>query len=96
MTYAERVRLSTLEPRFWADTGDRYGQGVSFLCPHCKRTRIAVAFDNPLDGDVKSSVAKIFHHRSGQDFETLTIRPAIESARIGHWLGHISDGMVHP
>jgi hypothetical protein len=96
MTDAERVRLSTLAPEWWADTGYRVGQGISFRCPHCVRHRISVAFDNPIDGGERSTLVKAFHHRSGDDFETLTIRPAIDHSRIGHWHGHVSDGMVHP
>lgn len=43
------MRLSELEPRWWAEAG-RQGQGVSFLCPHCRTVRLGVAFSNPLDG----------------------------------------------
>lgn len=96
MTYAERIRLSTLEPRWWPEGGDRHGMGISFLCPHCRVTRLAVAFENPLDGGPKSTTATIYWRRAGEDFETITVRPSVDAERIGHWKGFISDGMVHP
>jgi hypothetical protein len=43
------VRLADLDPRWWAEPG-RNGQGVLFLCPHCRGGYLAVAFANPLDG----------------------------------------------
>lgn len=43
------MRLVDLEPRWWADAGRR-GQGLTFICPHCRSVRLGVAFTNPLDG----------------------------------------------
>lgn len=43
------MRLTDLDPRWWAAPG-RAGQGVVFLCPHCRKTWLCVAFANPLDG----------------------------------------------
>jgi hypothetical protein len=43
------VRLGDLDPKFWATPGRR-GQGIVFLCPHCRRAYLCVAFANPLDG----------------------------------------------
>lgn len=44
-----RVRLTDLDPRWWADPG-RSGQGMTFMCPHCQTVRLGIAFTNPLDG----------------------------------------------
>src|SRR5881394_2558423 len=63
------MRLSELEPRWWIsdhwrdETGregfdpDRYGMGLSFQCPvHPGGTcRIAVAFQNPIDGKPRAT-----------------------------------------
>lgn len=43
------MRLTELDPKWWAEPGRR-GQGVVFLCPHCRKTWLCVAFSNPLDG----------------------------------------------
>lgn len=43
------MKLTDLEPKWWAEPG-RSGQGVVFLCPHCRKTWIAVPFNPPLDG----------------------------------------------
>jgi hypothetical protein len=43
------VRLTELEPKWWAEPGRR-GQGVVFRCPHCRGGFICVPFANPLDG----------------------------------------------
>ena len=96
MTYAERVRLVTLAPKWWNETPDRSGMGLSFVCPHCHDTRLAVAFGNPLDGGAPTKLSKFLWQRSGDDFETLTVRPSIDCTAIGHWHGLISDGLVHP
>ncbi len=43
------MRISDLDPHWWAEPG-RHGQGVVFLCPHCREGFLAVPFDPPLDG----------------------------------------------
>jgi hypothetical protein len=43
------MTLTELKPRWFAERGRR-GQGLTFLCPHCKQVRLGVAFANPLDG----------------------------------------------
>jgi hypothetical protein len=43
------MRLADLDPKWWAESGRR-GQGIVFLCPHCRASVICVAFANPLDG----------------------------------------------
>lgn len=41
--------LADLAPQWWAEPG-RHGQGVVFLCPHCRDGYLCVPFANPLDG----------------------------------------------
>lgn len=43
------MKLTDLDPKWWAEPGRR-GQGIVFLCPHCRAGYIAVPFANPLDG----------------------------------------------
>lgn len=43
------MTLLELQPKWWAAPGRR-GQGVIFLCPHCRQAWLVVAFANPLDG----------------------------------------------
>lgn len=49
------MKLADLEPKWWAEPGRR-GQGIVFLCPHCRKTWIAVPFNPPLDGGVPFDV----------------------------------------
>lgn len=42
------MRLTELAPRWFGVDGRRLG--VTFLCPHCREVRLAVAFANPADG----------------------------------------------
>jgi hypothetical protein len=44
------MTLVELKPRWFATERGRHGQGLTFLCPHCRTVRLAVAFANPLDG----------------------------------------------
>jgi hypothetical protein len=43
------MRLTGLDPRFFARDG-RTGEGMAFLCPHCKKDILIVTFANPIDG----------------------------------------------
>ena len=43
------MTLAELEPRWWGD-GERRHLGITFLCPHCQRVRLGLAFANPPDG----------------------------------------------
>ena len=55
--------------------------------------RLAVAFDNPLDGGRPYSFPGfLLWHREGENFETLTLERNISAT--GHWRGSISDGEV--
>jgi len=94
------MRLTELEPVWWAEK-DRHGQGVCFLCPHCKAigqtVYLAPAFANPLDGgepspDPEGSKPRPHWRRIGDTFDTLTLSPSINYP--GHWHGFITEGDV--
>ena len=96
------MKLIDLEPRW---LGDLYGFhtgvifGLSFLCPHCRKQRLAIFFSNTI-GDAAHS-----HHipvpsngkywtRTGETFETLTLMPSIDASKVGHWHGFIRNGEI--
>lgn len=88
------VPLVELSPRWWQDGSDREKQGISFLCPCCRRQLLAIPFENPIDGGPKSVGRSRYWHRAGTTFEDLTIRPSIDVSRIGHWHGFVTSGLV--
>jgi hypothetical protein len=77
---------------------ERHGVGVSFECPcgldvGCDRTRVYLAFSNPLDGGAPViNQGQPTWDREGDDFESLTLRPSI--ARVGGcaWHGFLTSG----
>lgn len=87
------VKLTELEPTWWGRDG-RHGLGITFLCPHCRKQKISVAFINPLDGGSTYPDDKPFWTREGESFETLTIKPSINASKIGHWHGFIRGGDI--
>ena len=40
------MKLTDLEPRWWSDKDDKSIAGISFLCPHCRESRLAVRVDH--------------------------------------------------
>jgi len=108
------MKLTELNPRWLTPLGHpadgvRFIAGVSFLCPHCLKQRLAVFFEPAIDpenvGDYMSPKwpwgSGPFWHRDGETFDTLTLSPSIDTcsnaARIdfpGHWHGHITNGEI--
>jgi len=99
------MRFTELEPRWGVDADiviggvnqhfeGRLGMGVTFLCPHCKATRLAVFFANPIDGLPPTDDATHLWQRTGEDFETLTLSPSIDASAHGHFHGFITNGAV--
>jgi len=90
---------------------ERHGVGVSFLCPcapcAAKRTgskdtdfylRVFVGLANPLDGGPAHDPREGAQWtRTGDTFETLTLRPSILRSEERHgcgWHGFVTDGRV--
>lgn len=99
------MRLLDLEPRWAADYDiligdhvvhdeDRKGMALTFLCPHCKSTRLGVFFRNPIDGKPPSDDFDADHlwQRTGETFDALTLSPSIDASKSGHWHGFIENG----
>lgn len=99
------MKLTDLNPR-WACDADiviggvnqhfenRHGMAISFECPHCRDCRLAVWFENPIDGLPPTDDAEHLWRRDGDTFETLTLSPSIDASKVGHWHGFIRDGLV--
>lgn len=101
------MRLLELDPHWmkgYFDGPERHGMGITFDCPHCpagKRTRLGVAFVNPVDGGAPMPLDptgkngwRFLWRRTGDTFETLTLTPSIDASAQGHWHGFISNGDV--
>lgn len=102
------MKLTELEPR-WCKQGEgpRQGMGITFLCPHCMGTRLAVFFKNPVDGGPPADVERLWT-REGTTFEDLHLSPSIDASRVveyvgaegkvvrseAHWHGFIHRGMI--
>jgi len=96
------VKLIELEPH-WIGLGSSPNvvlTGVSFLCPHCKAIRLAAMFKNPIDPqNWLPRITTIPHgqnewERTGETFETLTLRPSINTEWANHWHGFILNGEI--
>lgn len=99
------MKLTDLDPNWAVDADiviggvkrhydDRHGMAVSFLCPHCRQTRLAVWFANPIDGLPPTDDAETLWQRSGESFENLTLSPSVDASKFGHWHGFIRNGEV--
>lgn len=101
------MRLVDLDPR-WCTEADstaadgsvtshaaRRGMGMSFECPHCRETRLAVFFSNPVDGGPPSPTpsGKLWS-RVGDTFEDMTLIPSVDASSSGHWHGFIVGGTI--
>jgi hypothetical protein len=65
--------------------------GVTFLCPHCKETRLAVFFRNPIDGGSPADATNLWT-REGTTFEDLHLSPSIDASKVVEWTSE--DGKV--
>lgn len=82
----------------------RFGLGCTFDCPHCFKAgaashtadmqRLAIFFANPLDNGPSHVDALRTWHRTGGNFDELTLTPSIDCSAHGHWHGTITDGEV--
>lgn len=106
------MKLTELDPK-WITAEGRAGLGVAFDCPcaECRaasdddRQRVAVFFDQPLDGLPQIAAATKTWQRAGATFDDLTLSPSIRfMARdlrgdpsrglVEHWHGFIRGGQV--
>jgi hypothetical protein len=98
------MRLTELEPHWFALEDGGPAVGLSFECPHCRKTRLGIAFHH--DGHAAMEDLYIRAHYpaddkrfiwnlNGQaDFATLTLTPSIDASAAGHWHGFITNGEI--
>jgi len=99
------MRLTELQPR-WTGYGEgAVIDGISFLCPHCMRQRLAVKFNPPIDKDhwiargIATPIYELMWHRTGETFDTLSLSPSINAGNNrmdfnNHWHGFICNGEI--
>ncbi len=98
-------KLTDLNPR-WVGSGgpgiydkdmnpvqERTGVGISFECPCGCGQRAYIGFNNPVDGGAVVEPNHAKWERSGEDFETLTLRPSILRQGGCAYHGFLTDGV---
>lgn len=101
------MTLSELDPR-WFNFNDQRA-GFTFLCPHCRTTRLACktmpittrdqmkifARDLPGNGgDIVLAQHDFAWTITGSGFDELSIVPSIDASKSGHWHGNITGGVI--
>ncbi len=103
------VKLTDLEPRWFVHTNTGV-TGMSFLCPHCRKTRLAVQFHHTAPAAMKSDPslhhtldtfiwqitgdAPSFGEETHGGFEHVSLTPSVDASKLGHWHGWIIGGEV--
>jgi Family of unknown function (DUF6527) len=95
------MRLLELTPKWYTLAGDGPRVGISFECPHCRATRLAIVFHHKGKEAIEDAV---IHAESpstdhiwtieGNDFDDITFSPSIDASASGHWHGFIRNGVV--
>lgn len=98
------MKLLDLDPRWYAIEAGGAPVGLSFDCPHCRTTRLAVLFHHAgraamedryiLAHSAGGKVPHIWDLHGQDDFATLTLTPSIDASAVGHWHGHIQAGEI--
>ncbi len=98
------MKLTDLNPRWYGFEEGGPRVGLSFDCPHCLTTRLAVSFHHR--GREAMEDAYIHAHHGGderehiwnldgaEDFSNLTLSPSIDASASGHWHGFIVSGEI--
>lgn len=96
------MKLTELEPHFFCETAQGGVVGLSFLCPHCLKTRLGIRFNDvghtligvhqpdPLCTQPGVTVWTL----TGTSFEDMSLSPSIDASASGHWHGFITNGNV--
>lgn len=96
------MKLLDLDPRWFVleDVGPRVG--LTFLCPHCQKERLGVAFHHTAHAELEDAYihAKrpttnhIWTVQGADDFATLTLDPSVDASQSGHWHGFVRNGEI--
>ena len=100
------MKLLDLHPRWIGSGGEgvsnadgtpapaRQGVGIMFDCPCGCQEDCFIPFENSLDGGAPCGDVNHLWHRTGEDFETLTLSPSIRRVGGCAWHGFITNGEV--
>lgn len=93
------MRLTDLNPRWYAHGNSPDVVGITFDCPCCRTQRLGVLFKEEIDrdglpNDVHWARTDRKWHREGDTFETLTLSPSVDASGVGHWHGSVTNGAV--
>lgn len=95
------MRFAELDPHWFVLESGGQRCGLTFDCPHCKTTRLAVAFHRSgfeaIDDEYIRAHSQETQHiwtESGADFESLTLSPSVDASAAGHWHGFVTNGEV--
>jgi len=96
LTSMTHLKLVDLEPRWTVGSDedchvDRQGMGIGFNCPIHRNHRLVVFFSNPIDGGQPCKSVQFLWGRTGETFETLTLKPSIDASSNAVQFG---DGMI--
>ena len=98
------IKLTSLNPGFVDAGGEgvsdkdgnpvpkREGVGISFDCPCGCGDRTYTPFENPLDGGPSRAGGHPAWQRTGDTFETLTLKPSILRTLGCKWHGYLTNG----
>ncbi len=103
------MKLTDLDPRWYTGAGDGI-IGISFECPHCRVTRLAVPTHHTAAAIMKLELtdhhvvdahvwqmtgdAVAFDGDEHKGFENVTLTPSVDASKFGHWHGYVTRGEV--
>lgn len=96
------MKLIDLDPRWWRFENTDEHVGLTFLCPHCQKQRLGIAFHNLGHEAIEDQYIKahdgsgryIWTNQNNGDFTNLTLTPSIDASASGHWHGFITNGEI--
>lgn len=95
------MRLSELDPHWYAARENGPRVGFTFECPHClgggQRLAVAVHEDGLIDPDPQGSTIPpgfIWEMTGDGTWDTISLTPSVDASKVGHWHGFITNGGI--
>ena len=96
------MKLTDLEPRWWAFEENGPRVGLTFDCPCCRNIRLAICFHHRGHEVIEDKYIlchpahpdHIWNLENAEDFATLTVTPSIDASKVGHWHGFVTNGEI--